>query len=303
MMAKMEKSLVEPFIAPMKPLPAGLSPEGGLRSQVHCLLCDIYGTLFISGSGDISIGRHNEKQMKGIDELLVRYHLDLSPSELIRSLHEKIQAEHRQAREEGADYPEVQIDRVWSEILPLKVTDRIRSFAVEFEMTMNPVWPMPGLKALIHACRKSGVRLGIISNAQFYTPYLFEWYLGENSRTLGFDPQLTFYSYKYGRAKPSRFLYQLAAEKLKKSGLSMDQVAYIGNDRRNDVAPAHDVGFQTILFAGDARSLRMREDDPACNHVDPDWRITHLTQLTSCLSKFETYADNQTSGIQLPPAT
>ena len=61
----------------------------------------------------------------------------------------------------------------------------------------------------------------------------------------------------------------------------MDQVAYIGNDRRNDMAPAQDVGFQTILFAGDARSLRMRDDDPTCNHVQPDLRITHLDQLTS----------------------
>lgn len=285
MKAKMDSAFFKPLISPIKPLPTGLSPAGELRSQVRCLLCDIYGTLFISGSGDISIARRKEKQLEDIDALLARYHLDISPTALIESLYEAIQAEHRQAKMEGVDHPEVQIDKVWSDILPLNAPATVRSFAVEFEMTMNPVWPMPGLDTLIHACRKSGVRLGIISNAQFYTPYLFEWFLGQDFQTLGFDPQLTYFSYKYGRAKPSRFLFQLAVEKLENMEFSKNQVAYIGNDRRNDVAPAQDVGFQTILFAGDARSLRMRNDDPTCNHVHPDWRITHLDQLASYFLK------------------
>lgn len=277
----MDSEFIKPFISPMKPLPTGLSPIGMLRSQVRCLLCDIYGTLFISGSGDISIARRKAKQLRDFNELLTRYHIDMSPSILIDSLYASIQDEHRQAKMEGVDHPEVQIDKVWFDILPLKEPAMVRRFAVEFEMTMNPVWPMPGLRALIHACRKNGVRLGIISNAQFYTPYLFEWYLGQDSQTLGFDPQLTFFSYQYRRAKPSRFLFQLAVEKLENLGFSLDQVAYIGNDRRNDVAPAQDVGFQTILFAGDARSLRMRDNDPTCNHIRPDLRITHLEQLAS----------------------
>jgi putative hydrolase of the HAD superfamily len=281
----MDRALVEPFISPMKPLPTGLHPAGELRSQVRCLLCDIYGTLFISGSGDICIARQKENQHRRIDDLLTRYHLDMSPSVLIESLYASIQAEHHQAKMGGVDHPEVQIEQVWSKILPLKEAAMVRSFAVEFEMTMNPVWPMPGLNALIHACRNSGLRLGIISNAQFYTPYLFEWFLGKDLQTLGFDPQLTFFSYQYGRAKPSRYLFKLAVEKLEDFGFSVAHVAYVGNDLRNDVAAAQDVGFQTILFAGDARSLRMRDDDPACNHIDPDLRITHLDQLTSYLLK------------------
>lgn len=285
MKAKMDREFVKHLISPMKPLSTGLPPAGELRSPIRCLLCDIYGTLFISGSGDISIARREEKQLKEIGALLARYHLDISPSVLIKSLYSSIQAKHRQAKMEGVDHPEVQIDQVWSDILPLKELAMVHSFAVEFEMTMNPVWPMPGLKALIRACRESGVRLGIISNAQFYTPYLFEWYLGQDFQALGFDPHLTFFSYQHGRAKPSRFLFQLAVEELKNLGFSMDQVAYIGNDRRNDVAPAQDVGFQTILFAGDARSLRLRDDDPTCNRVNPDLRITHLDQLASCILK------------------
>ena len=61
------------------------------------------------------------------------------------------------------------------------------------------------------------------------------------------------------------------------------QTAFIGNDMRNDIAPARQSGFQTILFAGDARSLRMRSDDTICREIEPDLQVTHLTQLVSQL--------------------
>jgi len=48
---------------------------------------------------------------------------------------------------------------------------------------------------------------------------------------------------------------------------------------RNDILPAKKIGFNTALFAGDARSLRMREDDPECIRTSPDLVITDLIQL------------------------
>ena len=48
------------------------------------------------------------------------------------------------------------------------------------------------------------------------------------------------------------------------------------------VAPAAAQGFRTALFAGDARSLRKREDDGLT--VRPDLILTDLDQLISCLS-------------------
>lgn len=275
----MDKSLVEPFFSEMKPLPTDLTPTGHLRKPVCCLLCDIYGTLFISGSGDIGIAQQQKTQHRKIEALLARYQMDMSSSKLIETFYAAIRTEHRLAKAKGVDWPEVQIDTIWAQILPFGEAKSVRSFAVEFEMIMNPVWPMPGLNALIDACKKNGLRLGIISNAQFFTAYLFEWHLGKSPQALGFDPQLTFCSYQYGWAKPSRFLYRLADEKLQEMGISTNQTAYIGNDVRNDIAPAKDVGFQTVLFAGDARSLRLREDDPTCKNVRPDLRITHLNQL------------------------
>ncbi len=273
-------SMVEPYISPMAPEPTHLSPKGKLGKPLLALLCDIYGTLFISGSGDLSLAKQQHTHPKTVDQVLSEYGLEMPSAVLIQSLYRAIRSAHQDANANGIDHPEIQVDRIWSKLLPFKSSEKVRSFAVEFEMVMNPVWPMPGLREMIQTCCHQGIRLGIISNAQFYTAYLFEWFLKKDLQTLGFDPDLIFYSYQYGRAKPSRYLYQLAAKRLHQMGISTGRAAYIGNDMRNDILPAREVGFQTVLFAGDARSLRMREDEPGCQNVVPDLRITHLHQLT-----------------------
>jgi len=56
-------------------------------------------------------------------------------------------------------------------------------------------------------------------------------------------------------------------------------VVYLGNDMLNDMYPAQVIGFQTALFAGDARSLRLREDRSVCRNLKPGFVITDLRQL------------------------
>ena len=120
---------------------------------------------------------------------------------------------------------------------------------------------------------------GIISNAQFYTPFLFKWFLNSEIKELGFDPGLLFYSYQYEVAKPSPALFNMAAEKLYSKGIQPGSVLFVGNDMLNDIYPAHAIGFQTALFAGDRRSLRLRADDSRCADLKPDLVLTDLEQL------------------------
>ena len=138
---------------------------------------------------------------------------------------------------------------------------------------------MPGLNRLLKKCREASIRLGIISNAQFYTRFLFDWLLGRDLIQLGFDPDLVIFSYEHKRAKPDSYLFELARDRLANQAIAPERTAYVGNDIRNDILPAVQVGFQTILFAGDQRSLRLRRDDPACRSIKPDMVITELTQL------------------------
>ena len=263
----------------MIPIPTGLKPGGQLAAPVKGVLFDIYGTLFISESGDISIAEENSRISDDLTNLLRKYHIDTPPGIILKSFFNTIRATHKRLRAKGVDHPEVEIDLIWSEVLGINNLQSVRDYAVEFELLVNPVYPMPHLKEILVHCKNSGIPMGIISNAQFYTPLLFNWYLGFELEDLGFFSDLIIFSYQAGHAKPSRMLFDIAVERLSKYNISPQSVVYVGNDMLNDVYPANRVGFQTALFAGDARSLRLRDDDPRCSAVSANLVITDLIQL------------------------
>jgi putative hydrolase of the HAD superfamily len=211
--------------------------------------------------------------------ILQRYGIDKTPESLTDSLRRTIENDHRRRKGEGIDYPEVDIVRVWETVLGTGDTAWVKAFALAYETVVNPIRPMPGLRELLSARRRQNLPLGIISNAQFYTPRLLEGLLGNTLEMCGFDPQLIFFSYRFGVAKPSRFMFDLAAGVLVRREISPASVLYVGNDMRNDILPAKTVGFQTALFAGDRRSLRRRTGDACCRHLVPDMVVTELRQL------------------------
>ena len=282
----MKRALIDKYLRPLAPLPTSLSPRGDLRQSIQCILFDIYGTLFISGSGDISLGQQTSPPDDQIKQLLARYGISQSPRRILEKLYEGIETRHGVLRNRGVDHPEVIIERIWRQVLKIEDPSIIKQFAVEFELITNPVGPMPNLASMLSACRRKNLLMGIISNAQFYTPFLFNWFLNSEIEALGFDPGFLFYSYQHETAKPSPALFKMAAEKLASKGIQPGSVLYIGNDMLNDIYPAVTIGFQTALFAGDGRSLRLRPDDPRCADLRPELVLTDLEQLAQRLSVF-----------------
>ena len=256
--------LISEYTRPLSPLPTSMRPAGRLEDPIRCILFDIYGTLFISASGDLSITSKTSPEAGKLQRLVQKYNILKTPRNLTKELFRAIKNEHRQLREDGIDYPEIKIDRIWKQILESDDLGCVRRFALEFELIVNPVFPMPNLAKILTACREQNLKMGLISNAQFFTPLLFESFLHAKPKDLGFDSQLIFLSYQFGRAKPSLFPFEKAATVLKRMDLRTVDCLYVGNDMLNDIYPAKQLGFQTALFAGDARSLRMRTDDARC---------------------------------------
>jgi len=267
------------YIEPLSPLPTSLNPSKKLKEKVKCILFDVYGTLFISGSGDICIARQQTRLTQNLKNLLDRYQIKKKPRIVLDDFFLAIDIEHKRLKKKGVDFPEVNIDLIWMRVLEIKELDVVRAFAVEFELIVNPVYPMPNLEKMLSNCKKSKILMGIISNAQFFTPYLFTWFLNLNPEDLGFKSDLIFYSYKSGHAKPSLFMFEAAAKNLRNRDISAHSVLYIGNDMLNDIYPAKMVGFKTALFAGDARSLRLRKNHPRCQNLSADIVITDLVQI------------------------
>lgn len=275
----MNREFIENHILPLSPISPKLSPSGKLNQPIACVLFDVYGTLFISDSGDIGVVKTKKQKHPKIKQLLEKYNIKKSSEDLLQALYGRIEKKHAELRKQGIDFPEVEIDNIWMDILQTDDRQSIRQFAIEFELIVNPVYPMPHLRELLYAFKQQHMLMGIISNAQFFTPYLFVWFLGCDLKYLGFHPNLIFLSYQLKHAKPSSLLFDLAVEQLKLLGIQASFVLYLGNDMLNDIYPAIKAGFKTALFAGDERSLRLRKDDPRCENISADLVITDLIQL------------------------
>jgi putative hydrolase of the HAD superfamily len=289
-------TLIRDFSSPMTPDPtpplppdyeALVYPDG--RSApipgIRAVIFDIYGTLFISAAGDIGTGYG---YMRGsMDNLALQFGGAYTGEELkeyfrsaVMKTHEKLFA--------GTAYPEVRVEEIWAGFLKQmaaegKLPDGFamspRELAVRYELAINPVYAMPGALETIGALKDSGLVLGLISNAQFFTPLFFDALFGASPAALGFDGGILIYSYETGEAKPSPALFAKAGARLSSLGIAPEAVLYVGNDMLNDVYAASASGFRTLLFAGDGRSLRLREDSRFIRNTRPAAVIRSLADI------------------------
>ncbi|NEX16006.1 MAG: HAD family hydrolase [Halochromatium sp.] len=300
----------------LAPKPTGMAPQLAPLLGIKAVLFDIYGTLLISASGDIGLDGEGASSIK-LSTLMSAAGLDWPHQDAARSLDtdqdqstgqtstrqkalteiplrerlsQVIQADHARAQAKGIDYPEVDIRAIWARLLAelglRPSAQQLARIALEYECRVNPVWPMPGLADLLPALRQRGLVLGIVSNAQFYTPLILQAFLGQPPAALGLEPCCSAWSYQLRQAKPSTAIYQIALDGLaRRHDIRPEQVLYIGNDRRNDIWPAQQLGLKTALFAGDARSLRLREEDSTLAGVNANALITDLAQVLPLITE------------------
>lgn len=277
--------------SPLAPVATEVAPQLEPLSGLRAVLFDVYGTLVISASGDIGANSGDHRQ-DALQQTCEQFDLRLKGSAEagVAQFFTEISKSHESARIQGIEHPEVDIVEIWETVLPQiakegsKPVD-YRQFALAYEVRVNPVWPMPDAAETLTALSEQGLILGIVSNAQFFTPLLFPTLLGKDLEGFGFSPQLLYFSYEHRQAKPGNFLYRQASQQLESQGVRPSEVLYVGNDMLNDVRAAASVGFRTALFAGDQRSLRLRDDDQRVDGVEPDVRITTLAQLLECATK------------------
>jgi putative hydrolase of the HAD superfamily len=283
----------------MIPEPTSIEPSYKADPTVKVMIFDIYGTIMISASGDIEesdISARNLEQslhaagiqmtvpVSGRNEILL---------EMLESFRDEIEGVHERDRGPDKPYPEVDILKIWDTILDrqrerknLTIRDAmcIKCFTFVFETLSNTIYPMPGMKEVIYRLSAKGMPLGIISNAQFYTPGILNFFLNgtitDDVNVPPFDPEITVFSFRHQRAKPDPWLFEIVRKQCTdKYGISPSEILFLGNDMFRDIYPAHLAGFKTALFAGDSRSLRLRKEKAEVDHIAPDYIITGLDQL------------------------
>ena len=172
----MDSALFRKYIQPLKPIPTGVTPILQPCGSIKGILFDIYGTLFISESGDIDMMVQKSDRNSQLQRLLEKHEIRMTPEELIGKFVSLVKEKHRERIASGVDFPEIEQDCIWMEALGIDEIDSARNFALEFEMIVNSVYPMPNVSPTLSTLKKMGIYLGLISNAQFYTRYLFDWF-------------------------------------------------------------------------------------------------------------------------------
>jgi putative hydrolase of the HAD superfamily len=276
----------------LEPYTPDIPPAVRALCGVKAILFDIYGTLLISGSGDVGTAISVSRKEAFKDALISAGVQE--PEESIVDTAEtlffsEISKRHSISHTRGIKYPEVDILSVWESVfhglsLDLPETGYLRA-AMSYEVNANPVCIMPEAIQTIGKLRNAGFHLGIVSNAQAYTKPLLEYELGTSLEEAGFEARLCSYSYVVGEAKPSAAIFHPVLTYLANHyGIQTSQTLYVGNDMLNDIYAAGVQGMLTCLFAGDRRSLRLREDNELCRDSHPDVRITHLSQIIRVVS-------------------
>ncbi len=222
-----------------KPVPA----------KFRAVVFDIYGTLLVAPPGGVKPDPLIDPVLREI----VRQSGFEPPASPSTDLHDAVLRHHAAS---GIPFPEIDLRVLWREVLSLDSWTDVAALIEATEAVWHPSTPMPGTENFIYRLARSGLSLGLLSNAQSNTLAA----LGPISDL--FAPELTILSYQHGIAKPSPGLLQILTDRLAGRGITPAETLIIGNDPLHDITPAAAAGFKTALFTGHPASLRSGDCQP-----------------------------------------
>lgn len=236
-----------------------LKPPAPKPKACRAVVFDIYGTLLDAPRGGVEPDPLSDPVLREI----LRNAGHTPPASPSGDLHAAVLRHHRDAQ---VPFPEIDLRVLWREILDLPTGTDITELVNELEQAWHPARPIPGAEQTIQSLARSGISLGLLSNAQCNS--LTD--LGDVSFL--FAPELTILSYQHGIAKPAPGLFQTLTDRLAGRGITPAETLFVGNDPLQDIIPAATAGFQTALFTGHPDSLRPGE-------CKPDLTFSHWPEL------------------------
>ncbi len=281
---------------PQKARHANIDKKISKIGEIKAVLWDLYGTLLVSNSSQMAIlcnDKSDEKfrqalKVVGIEEI------DGGANNLGQAF-EDMYIAHKDIRAaDGVDNPEADLMLVYEDLLETliaeeiiegKITpEKIKMLAIQYEFLAHPVWINKSTVATLEKLKDLGIKMGTVSNAQFFTPMIFPAITEKTMEEIGFDKGACIWSYELRRAKPSPTLFESAAEYFEATyNISPENVLYIGNDMLNDILPAKKIGFKTALFGGDSASLRLRKSLDM--DIESDLIFTDLNDIFEVVGK------------------
>lgn len=283
--------IIQSLSKPLEFTPTNVKPKLKKINGIRAAIFDIYGTLLISNTTKEQSVKQEANQEEILRDALAYANFEiLEPQVSLSEVYEQyVDGHYGIRRAEGIEYPEINIGDVWQDFLNELFTQgvidgdltekTIRRAILYYECQVNPVWPRAGTLEFLRTLQDKDIYSGAISTAQFYTPLALETLYQNSLETLGFKRSLCIWSFEHKQLKPSSALFKLCTERLHELGIEPDETLYVGNDMRCDIIPAHQAGFKTALFAGDAKSYNSSSSAEEINACKPTVVFTKFDQL------------------------
>jgi len=286
-------------------------PAAGARLSkikgVKALLCDVYGTILANSAGSPSDLEKNESRVNALEKTIKEFGFTpflkklaqkAKPNKTLGEMYlQEIGKVHAQKKQAGIKYPEVRIEQLWQKIIKrmqskgYSYNEKRFGNIAEFSLKVAYYYyqqcesnrSYKNAFQVLKKLKQQGIALGIVSNAQFYTPINLEIEFRKASKGKTgfydlFDKKVVSFSHIVGESKPGTKIFQKALKALKAKGIKKSEAVYIGNDMKKDIAVAKKLGFKAVLFAGDRNSLKMNAK------ARPDAIITGWKQLEKVLA-------------------
>ena len=163
-----------------------VDPDYRKDTSIKALVFDIYGTLLLSSWAEGTDWKVIPKNLKtAFDYNSIKLISQNKKStekmlmEILSVLREKITSYYTKQKSVDVPFPEMNLVKIWEQTfiyarekrwLEYPNDIRFHDFTLTFELLNNRAYPMPGMKEVIQRLSVKNLPLGIISNAQFYTP-------------------------------------------------------------------------------------------------------------------------------------
>jgi putative hydrolase of the HAD superfamily len=229
----------------------------------------------------------------GMDDTLAGMNPGESPGKTLNDFYNGLIAlNHQKSVSKGIELPEVRVEEVWSVIVMMlkrngydagayapggDAADFARYLAYTYNFLSMGRELYPGVAGALRRLKDGNIVLGILSDAQFYTPMDLTLLLrdqsggGVDDYNELFDVDLTFLSCEYGFVKPSEVLFRRLFDALYEYHITPAQTVFAGNDLSVDIKPAAALGMRTALFCGDDAMLFGGDGGVVPDIVFSDW--------------------------------
>ncbi|MFQ6036341.1 MAG: HAD family hydrolase [Sedimentisphaerales bacterium] len=129
----------------------------------------------------------------------------------------------------------------------------------------------PNIVETLTALKKSGLKLGIVSNT-----FVNRCCLEKNLKQFGILDFFTvrLYSYEFGFRKPDARIFKAAAERI---GEPAENILFVGDRMREDIEAAARIGMKAVLKVGPANTGKKIPQGT--------WKINKLAELPSLIEK------------------